>query len=689
MRLTLRTILAYLDDVLEPAQAREIGEKIAESPDAVALMNRLKDVIRRRRIGAPELAGPGSGPDPNIVSDYFENVLSPSQVVELERLCQSSDLHLAEVAACHKILSLVMSQPIDVSDSMKDRMYALGTHKTPGDTPSSGDIPAPMAEGMSAVRTESESRLPEYLTRRSSFPQKYGAITVVALIGLAWATLLATDKSLWTRSQANRPVAQIDDSKEEANALPEPEKNPVPGPPAVQVVDTVPIDDSGLPTESVLDTEMGLMEDGEETEEDLSSVGEMPLPPEETEPEMPAPAKPQVVEGERFPEFDFRYQEGDDVTIQRDAGSVDWLLHSGGIDSAVGVGDEFAIPAPFQGLFEIDGRVEISLSSGARVLRTPRLEKTILGLALNRGHITIKRPITENEPIAVNLNVAQRDWVIEFLDPETEIASQVTLPIPKGQPGPNTTYSVDGGLVVLSGRVRVTGEGGEPIELTPSEGYARWPAAGTQLVVGTDQSLPSWAMPVSSIVTPAMKQLAKLYQKEFLPGRTIVQCIGPVTLDKRAGISELAVKTMAIIDEYHFTVPALKSEHQESRLAAIEGVRQWLIMSPDHPALLNEELKRGFREESIGTLEKMLWGFPDSDAHDPAVSRQLIDWMSDEHIAIRQLAFEFVSRVVGKTYDYMPMAPIAERRAAIQRWEDYVKRSGGTLLPATDTEPQQ
>ena len=31
MRLTLRTLLAYLDDMLEPSQARVIGQKAAET----------------------------------------------------------------------------------------------------------------------------------------------------------------------------------------------------------------------------------------------------------------------------------------------------------------------------------------------------------------------------------------------------------------------------------------------------------------------------------------------------------------------------------------------------------------------------------------------------------------------------------------------------------------------------------
>ena len=41
MRLTLRTLLAYLDDILEPTQAREIGEKLNESSFASSLVSRI------------------------------------------------------------------------------------------------------------------------------------------------------------------------------------------------------------------------------------------------------------------------------------------------------------------------------------------------------------------------------------------------------------------------------------------------------------------------------------------------------------------------------------------------------------------------------------------------------------------------------------------------------------------------
>ena len=53
LRLTLRTLLSYLDDTLDPAQAKAIGQKVAESEQARELMERIKQVTRRRRLSRP------------------------------------------------------------------------------------------------------------------------------------------------------------------------------------------------------------------------------------------------------------------------------------------------------------------------------------------------------------------------------------------------------------------------------------------------------------------------------------------------------------------------------------------------------------------------------------------------------------------------------------------------------------
>ncbi|HMF10780.1 MAG TPA: hypothetical protein VKE94_00690, partial [Gemmataceae bacterium] len=77
MRLTLRTLLAYLDDTLDAAEIKRIGQKVAESETARELIARIKSVTRRRRLTTPPLTGSADKFDPNTVAEYLDNTLSP------------------------------------------------------------------------------------------------------------------------------------------------------------------------------------------------------------------------------------------------------------------------------------------------------------------------------------------------------------------------------------------------------------------------------------------------------------------------------------------------------------------------------------------------------------------------------------------------------------------------------------
>src|SRR5262245_36395411 len=125
MRLTLRTLLAYLDDTLEPTQAKQIGQKVAESDTAQELIARIKQVTRRRRLTTPPETGPGARLDANTIAEYLDNTLDADQPAEVAQTCLASDVHLAEMAACHQILTLVLGEPALIPPTSKQRMYQL------------------------------------------------------------------------------------------------------------------------------------------------------------------------------------------------------------------------------------------------------------------------------------------------------------------------------------------------------------------------------------------------------------------------------------------------------------------------------------------------------------------------------------------------------------------------------------
>lgn len=223
MRLTLRTLLAYLDDILEPSQAQEIGRKTAESSFATALTHRIREVLRRRRLTAPELSGPGAGLDPNTVAEYLDNTLPPDGVADVEKVCLDSDAHLAEVAACHQILTLVLGEPVDVIPDSRERMYALG----PSGSRASAAVadmpvvesarPADSREAARAIPDGVDASVPDYLKRKPLWRRALPFVAVVALL-LVWLGLFAIDNPLNMLQNGvssdpgvqGQPIAQVD-----------------------------------------------------------------------------------------------------------------------------------------------------------------------------------------------------------------------------------------------------------------------------------------------------------------------------------------------------------------------------------------------------------------------------------------------------------------------------------------------
>ena len=135
MRLTLRTLLAYLDNILEPEDRELLEKKVQDSEFAQNLIQRSRETVNDQELSALDPVGHGMRQDPNSVAEYLDNTMPREQIEEFERLCiengPAADIHLAEITSCHHILTMVLGDPVQFSASSRDRMYRIGESNPP------------------------------------------------------------------------------------------------------------------------------------------------------------------------------------------------------------------------------------------------------------------------------------------------------------------------------------------------------------------------------------------------------------------------------------------------------------------------------------------------------------------------------------------------------------------------------
>lgn len=125
MRLTLRTLLAYRDRVLNANELEDMHGRVQQSAMASNLVKRLESLSQRTNILAPPIEGKGLGADANSIAEYLDDSLKGDKVPELERICLESDVQLAELSQCHTLLSAALSTSVGVPDSLRQRVLAL------------------------------------------------------------------------------------------------------------------------------------------------------------------------------------------------------------------------------------------------------------------------------------------------------------------------------------------------------------------------------------------------------------------------------------------------------------------------------------------------------------------------------------------------------------------------------------
>jgi len=688
MRLTLRTLLAYLDDILDPTQTKEIGARINENEIVSAIVSRIRAVTRRRRIGSPELSGPGSSPEPNMVAEYLDNTLEPAGVADLERVCLDSDMHLAEVAACHQILTIVLGEPVTIRPELRERMYAMGA-VSPSPVVGPSTAPAPYAVG-----SASRPVVPEYL-KRPPLWKKLLPLSLAGAVAAGWLYLVATGGFFGDEDQK----VAVNETPPKARVEPAaPKVKPAAVPAVVQppMIASTPMPPEPLDAEPLIG-ETPDASPPEPVAADTTIAATIPPPPKPgltLTPDAPPPAvtPPAAEETPALPEPTVMYTSTEGVLLHRPKGRPTWtvlprraILH---------VGDEVASPEPFVGDLQVSSPTDpalslrVSLQGGARIRLLPATELMLAEIEINRGRVAVFRGV-DGIPHALGLGVTVAGKRTEFdaVAPQTRYGLWVELPRATPTPPAAEQWPVASGtLFVATGTVNVRRNNVPPLSGEPTPETLEWtnPAADSFAALTT---IPTWLNPEVRPLA-SQKNWSRMYEDEFKLDLPVDDGIGPVAEQQKLNtIATFATRTMALIDNVPVLVRVLTSPHDDTRHAAIVGLREWVMMSPDHIPRLEEEINRVFRDQEAPIVVKLLWGVTDQEARDEAASLQVVEWLANDDIAIRELAFYEVLGHAKRDLGYRPQNAVGQREPAIMRWRDLVRRNKGLVASTPMPEP--
>jgi len=647
MRLTLRTLLAYLDDTLEPEQAKLIGEKVAESDIAPELIERIKRVTRRRGLAAPPVTGESEDAtsDPNMVAEYLDNELTSDQLGEIEQSALNSDAHLAEVAACHQILTLVLSEPAKVPPTARQRMYRVvkGRESIPYRKVPAANNVAGIAEPATAEEnTEAEEALLLGMTStRLLLPVVSAIVVALLLVGVVWMAI-PTGKP----TGAQGYIALAGNSVDSVAGTPIGDQTKGAGKKTPNA------------SSETLEIEPRPFEAPPEVKQ--PPVVEKPVPPIVAPPEKPDPERKALA----------RLETKDMLLLQRLRDTASW---------------ERAVPGKelhsTDDLMSLPGnRCEIKLDSGLRLMlwgslplyhNIPFLNilesrvtlhvppQGFMGdFTLRAGRVFIMPPakLAKDTPVRVRVRFREEVWDVTLTDPETEVCIDLLGFYPEGVPfskepgGPAPKSEIY--FAVLKGKadLRVkfnshpnlsaptridwdsaTAEVGEPKKIKPQE--MEWWTKTIPENEGAKQMQAAVAWSVNRLSKPDTTRMEVIFFSAMEDAMEM------------AGRRIYSIFCLEALDAITYLADAISDDSPFIRNFGIRAMEHWCGQSPERDLQFYKLLieKKSYTESQALALMQLTHPLSERDRKRPEIVFALFDALTHEKVAVRELAWQHLS----------------------------------------------
>ncbi len=610
MRLTLRTLIAWLDDTLTPSEVRTIGQQVAESPFAKDLVDRVHRVTRQRRLTFPGDGGVESI-DPNLVASYLDNALNPEQVADYEKRCLTSDVNLAEVASVHQVLSLI-GQKAKVPADARQRMYRLvrGRETTRPATNPRTSIPAPVLKstGVKPISPWSGDA-PGRRSWLERFGAAIGVLTAICLLLWAAAYSLRLDMSP-DLAALNRAKAPLPKAVERPVVIAEAPKvaKPDPSPSPVAVVPKM-----------------------------MASVPLDPPTPHEV-------ASFITIQG---------------VVLRSNLETSIWDR----VEQKSPINDRTRLVnlSPFRNTLKL-GKDEVDLIDSTEVILDRPGGATTASLDLKRGQIVLRTAVG-SPPFALRFE-GTTFTIAAGTGVGVGIERNPTLIPGQSEPAPAhlRLYVPEGHVILKSPEVEEALDGPGEISLLLTGQFGE----------KSRQSVPPWV--TESSPSGFSKEVGDQFVALLRPGRPILADLVEAMDDPQKDVKRMAVLALGAIGSIEQVVEVVsRKEDPAVHRAGIDVLRAGLALGADSAKAVREALIRQFDQPWAEVTEKLIVGYRIEDVKDEAKIAKLVEYLSlAPSRGTRQLALDNLRILTGRdTLDYDPDNPEGK---GLKAWQELVRK---------------
>ena len=742
MRLTLRTLLAYLDDRLSPGNAREIGKKLKDSPFAQELADRIRTVMRQRRLTTP--GRKVKMIDPNLIAEYLDDQLTPELVSLIEKEVLSSDFSLAEVAASHEIIGLI-GDPVNLDHRLKERLLKQNPHRSADDFSD---------HELDKVTQEKESDPAQDvwkpLAPQKEFSPRSPALILAALL-IGWLALLLTEQFREPRDEVasstavppedehqddEAAAANVDEMDEVAKPAPQDGADSMPAADGDEHDPVSPADelsgDSGADDADGPPMSVEADPSGEESAEPPTDDQDQ-VPPDQIASAGDSSADVAVdlsdslvvPEPPLVQQFEFVVDDPHGMLLSRAVDGSDWtravLLQGESADWHDLVTDRVsALPDPLSAQvtpvdvewsarliapclvqFNDGPRPELRVYDGRCVIIPDVLhDGTRNGeLKLVAGGVTAKCSLS-----GADFRLGVLVIPMTAVDPALGPPNPNDVPPPGSPSEPPAAAASDGAeafnsterlplgadtivtLFVAKGSAVVEMNGDEPITVEQGRALQWTTASGSALQLqlsepGQLEAIPDWVYAAGEAAVPEVEAAKTRLASAFDEFDSTIDAAEELCNDRNPLVARFAAAVLSTTREVERLVQVLlQTDEEQVRIESIRGLQNAAAQTLQGRQDVLRALENRLPMRDLSHFVRLLQGVTPAEAELEETSVWLVAMLRHDRAPIRQMAFMILVELTGQINGYHPDSDLGRRNDSVKRWERMLRKNENRIL---------